>query len=70
MCIGEILSVGEEMCKRLSKMGAKLILSARNEEKLEEVREGLANPEDARYIYYTTDITILLSSTYFKNNSS
>ena len=30
-------------------MGAKLILSARNEEKLKEMRDGLANPEDARY---------------------
>ncbi len=30
-------------------MGAKLILSARNEEKLKEVRDGLANPKDARY---------------------
>ena len=40
--------VGEEMCYQLSKMGAKLILSARNEQKLEQVKSSLANPGDAR----------------------
>lgn len=40
--------VGEEMCYQLSKMGSKLILSSRNEEKLEEVKSKLAHPEDAR----------------------
>lgn len=40
--------VGEEMCYQLSRMGAKLILSARNEEKLEEVKRNLTHPEEAR----------------------
>jgi short-subunit dehydrogenase len=35
------------MCYQLSKMGAKLILTARNEPKLEQVRSKLANPSDA-----------------------
>ena len=38
------------MCYQLSRMGAKVILSARNEQKLEEVKNSLAHPEDARYI--------------------
>ena len=42
------LIVGEEICYQLSEMGAKLILSARNEEKLKEVKSKLAHPEDAR----------------------
>ena len=40
--------VGEEMCYQLSRMGAKLILTARNVRKLEEVKSSLANPEDAQ----------------------
>ena len=47
-------AVGEEMCYQLSRMGAKLILSARNEQKLEEVKNSLAHPEDARYMYMYT----------------
>jgi short-subunit dehydrogenase len=38
------------MCYQLSKMGAKVILTARNEQKMEEVRSKLANPDDARYV--------------------
>ena len=36
------------MCLQLSKMNAKVILSARNEKKMQEVKEQLAHPEDAR----------------------
>jgi short-subunit dehydrogenase len=38
-----VFIVGEEMCYQLSKMGAKLILTARNEQKLEQVRSKLVN---------------------------
>lgn len=44
---GASSGIGEEMCYQLSRMGAKLILSARNEEKLEEVKNRLLNPKDA-----------------------
>ena len=36
------------MCYQLSKMGAKLILTARNVQKLEQVKNSLANPNGAR----------------------
>ena len=45
-----VSAVGEELCYQLSKMGAKLILSARNEERLEEVKSKLQNPKDARLV--------------------
>ena len=41
------LLVGEEMCYQLSKLGAKVILSSRNEKKLDEVKSKLANPDNA-----------------------
>lgn len=44
-----IIVVGEELCKRLSQMSAKLILSSRNEERLKEVLNDLSHPENARY---------------------
>ena len=39
-------------------MGAKVILSARNEQKLEEVKSGLAHPEDARCVQNLFDLSI------------
>ena len=42
------LSVGEELCYQLSRLGARLILSARSEEKLEVVRKGLVKPNQAK----------------------
>ena len=36
------------MCYQLSKLGAKLIMSSRNEDKLEKVKRSLAVPENGR----------------------
>ena len=49
LCV-TVYVVGEEMCYQLSKMGAKLILSARNEQKLKQVKSSLANPGDAKLV--------------------
>ena len=46
--IPHLCAVGEEMCYQLSKLGAKVILSSRSEDKLERVQSSLANPENAR----------------------
>ncbi|XP_064397214.1 dehydrogenase/reductase SDR family member 7-like isoform X2 [Halichondria panicea] len=47
---GASSGIGEEMCYQLSKLGAKLILTARTQHKLEEVRNNLYNPENARVL--------------------
>ena len=40
--------VGESLVRALSEDGARLILSSRNQEQLERVRESLANPSNAK----------------------
>ncbi len=42
-------SVGEELCYQLSRLGARIILSARSEDKLKVVRKGLAKPNQAKW---------------------
>ena len=47
---GSSSGIGEELCRQLSKLGAKLILSARSEEKLKSVLQSLAHPEESRVL--------------------
>ncbi len=44
--------VGEELCYQLSRLGARLILTARSEDKLKVVMKGLAKPNQAKYVRY------------------
>ena len=45
------LIVGEALSYELSKFDAKLILSARSEDKLVALRDKLKTPENVRYVY-------------------
>ena len=45
---GASSGIGEELCKQLSRLGAKVILSARSEYKLRLVLNSLAHPENSR----------------------
>ena len=45
---GASSGIGEELCKQLSRLGAKVILSARSEDKLRSVLNSLAHPENSR----------------------
>ena len=45
-----ILTVGEALCYELSKHGAKLIMSARSEAKMETIRNSLKNPDRAKSV--------------------
>ncbi len=47
-----LIIVGEELCYQLSRLGARLILTARSEDKLKVVRKGLAKPNQAKYVRY------------------
>ncbi|XP_064401444.1 dehydrogenase/reductase SDR family member 7-like isoform X2 [Halichondria panicea] len=47
---GASSGIGEELCYQLSRLGARLILSARSEDKLEVVRKGLAKPNQAKIL--------------------
>ena len=38
------------MCYQLSRLGARVILTARNEEKLKEVKSRLSNPDNCRFV--------------------
>jgi dehydrogenase/reductase SDR family member 7B len=52
--IGASSGIGAELCKQLAQNGAIIILSARNEEKLAEVRLSLTNPE--KHILFPIDL--------------
>ena len=41
-------TVGEELCYQLSKLGAKLIMTARSEQKLNAIRNSLTAPDNAK----------------------
>ena len=45
-------AVGEEMCYQLSRLGARVILTARNEEKL---KSRLSNPDNGRSVLLEGD---------------
>ena len=45
---GASSGIGEELCKQLSRLGAKVILSSRSENTLEKVLSELAHPENSR----------------------
>ncbi|XP_064401242.1 dehydrogenase/reductase SDR family member 7-like isoform X2 [Halichondria panicea] len=47
---GASSGIGEELCYQLSRLGARLILSARSEDKLKVVRKGLAKPNQAKIL--------------------
>ena len=47
---GASSGIGEQLCYDLSKLGARLILSARHPEELERVRQACANPEQHRVL--------------------
>ena len=48
-------AVGEEMSYQLSRLGARVILTARNEEKLKEVKSRLSNPDNGRSVLLEGD---------------
>ncbi len=43
---GASSGIGEELCKQLAKKGFKIVLSARNDAKLQEIKAGLSNAAD------------------------
>ncbi|XP_064384674.1 dehydrogenase/reductase SDR family member 7-like [Halichondria panicea] len=47
---GASSGIGEELCYQLSRLGARIILSARSEDKLKVVREGLEKPNQAKIL--------------------
>lgn len=49
---GASSGIGEELCKQLSPLGAKIILSARSKDKLEVIAKGLAHPENSRVLAF------------------
>jgi dehydrogenase/reductase SDR family member 7B len=51
---GASSGIGEEICKQLAKKGVRLVLSARSEDKLNELKSTLSNPE--RHIVVPLDL--------------
>ena len=47
---GASSGIGEELCRQLSKLGAKVILSARSVDKLASIKDTLAHPENSQVI--------------------
>ena len=45
------ISVGEALCRELSKHGALLIMSARSDQKMETIKKSLAHPENSKSVY-------------------